>query len=171
MCTNFLVVASSVLLVNFRRDGKLSNVVVAAIAARPVLVVVVSTRGFDASSAELLAKVGDGNLKLGEVLKGNEDICMCGSVVGGECTIGCSESCNQGAITGSGCRKVGDGFDRFIFDRRDLLTDRRDWPTGRRHQPFLLRAGLCYGVKGKHGPGKRQAVSVGRVTFLCAWTA
>ena len=40
---------------------------------------------------------------------------MGGSAVGGEYTIGRSESCNRGAITGSGCRKVGDGFDRLIL--------------------------------------------------------
>ena len=39
---------------------------------------------------------------------------MCGSAVVGEFTIGRSESYDRGEITGSGCRKVGDGFNRFI---------------------------------------------------------
>ena len=113
--TNFFVVASSVLLVTCFRGGILSTVVAAAVAACPEVVVVIATGGLDACSAELLAKVDDGNLKLGEVLKGNNELCVCGSAVGGECTIGHSDICDRGAITGSVCRKVGDGFGRFIL--------------------------------------------------------
>ena len=69
-------------------SGIISTIVVAAVNTRPALVVVVATRGLDDCSTELLAKVGDGNLKLGEVLKGNEKLCMGGSAVYGEGTIG-----------------------------------------------------------------------------------
>ena len=115
MCTNLFSVASSVLLVACPRSGKLSTIVVAAVAACPAVVVVVATGGLDSSSSELLAKVDDGNLKLGEVLKGNEELYVGGSAVGDECTIGRSERCDQGVITGSGCRKVGNGFNRLIL--------------------------------------------------------
>ena len=98
-----------------RSSGTLSTIVVAAVAPCPAVVVVVATGGLDACSAKLLAKVGYGNLKLGYVLKGNKELWVGGSEVSGECTIGRSESYDQDAITGSGCRKVGDGFDRFIF--------------------------------------------------------
>ena len=74
---------------------------VAAGAARPTLVVWVAARGLDACSTELLAKVGNVNLKFGEVPKGNEELGVGGSAVGCECTVGCSESCNRRAITGS----------------------------------------------------------------------
>ena len=63
--------AISFLLVARRWSGTVSNIVVAAVAARPAVVVVVAAVGLDACSAELLAKVGDGNLNLDEVLKGN----------------------------------------------------------------------------------------------------
>ena len=76
MCTAFFFVASSVLLVARCRSGTLSTIVVASVVARLEVVVVVDTGGFDACSAELLVKVGDGNLKLGEVLKGNDYLCM-----------------------------------------------------------------------------------------------
>ena len=115
MCVPPFIVASSVLLVTRLRGGGLSIVVVAAVAACPSAVVVVDTGGLDACSTELLVKVGDSNLKLGKVLKGNKDLCVCGSAVGGECNIGRSESFDQGAITGSGCCQVGDGFNRFIL--------------------------------------------------------
>ena len=72
VCTTFFVVASSVLLVTRRRGGTLSTVVVAAVSALPAVLVVVATGGLDACSAEVLAKVGDGDLEIGEVLKGNE---------------------------------------------------------------------------------------------------
>ena len=107
--------ASSILLVTRRRIGTLSTIVVAAVSTCSEVVVLVATGGLDACSAELLAKVGDGNLKLCEVLKGNAELCVSSSAVGGECNIDRSESCNQGAITGSGCCKVGNGFDRFIL--------------------------------------------------------
>ena len=88
---------------------------VAAVAARPEVVVVEATGGLDACSTELLAKVDDGDLEFGEVLKGNEELCECGSAVGGECTIGFSESCNRGAITGGGCCKVEDRLDCLVL--------------------------------------------------------
>ena len=69
--TPFFVLASSVLLVNHHRGGTLSTVVVTAVAARPAVLLVVDTGGIDSCSAKLLAKVGNGNLKIGEVLKGN----------------------------------------------------------------------------------------------------
>ena len=50
----------------------------------------------------MLAKVGDSNLEFGKVLKVNEDLGVGGSAVGGEFTIGHSEICDRGAITGSG---------------------------------------------------------------------
>ena len=87
VCTTFFV-ESSFLMVACRRSGIISNIVVEAVAARPEVVVVVDTRGIDACIAELLAKVGDGNLKLGEVLKGNDDLCVSGRAVVGEGTIG-----------------------------------------------------------------------------------
>ena len=63
-------------MVNRRRGGILSTVVVAAVATRPAVVVVVATRGIYACSDELLVKVEYGDLKLGEVLKGNEELCV-----------------------------------------------------------------------------------------------
>ena len=60
-------------------------------------------------------KVGDSDLKLEEVLKGNEELCVCGSSISGEFNIGRSEIFDQGAITGGGCRKIGDSFDRFVL--------------------------------------------------------
>ena len=47
---------------------------VAAVAAHPVVAVVLANRGIDACSANFLAKVGDGNLQLGEVLKVDEEM-------------------------------------------------------------------------------------------------
>ena len=94
--------ASSVLLVARRRSGTLLTRVVAAGAAHPAVVVRVAAGGLDACSAELLAKVGDGNLKFGKVLKGNEELGVGVSAVIGECTIGCSDIRNRGAITSSG---------------------------------------------------------------------
>ena len=84
------------------RGGTLSTIVVTSVAVCPTVVVVVATGGIDAYSAELLVKVGDGNLKLGKVLKGNEELCVGVSAVVGEGTIGCSESYDRGAIAGSG---------------------------------------------------------------------
>ena len=60
---------------------------------------------------------------------------MGGSAVGGEGTIGCSESCNRGAITGSGRLKVGDGFNRLILigviGRLIGVIGRLEYGTGR----------------------------------------
>ena len=56
--------------------------------------VVVATGVLYACSAELLAKIGNGNLKLGKVQKGSEELCVGGIAVGGECTFGRSEICN-----------------------------------------------------------------------------
>ena len=75
---------------------------VAAGAEHPEVVVRVAARGLDACSAELLAQVGNGNMKFGNVLQGNEELGVGVSAVYGECTVGRSESCERGAITGSG---------------------------------------------------------------------
>ena len=99
----FVVVASSILLVACSRSGTFSTGVVAAGAAHPAVVVRVAAGGLDTCRAELLAQVGDGNLKFGEVLKGYKELGVGGSAVCGECTVGCSENCYLGAITGSGC--------------------------------------------------------------------
>ena len=77
---------------------------VAAGVARPAVVVWGAARGLDACSAELLAKVGDGDIKFGEVLQVNEELVVSGSAVCGECNVGRSESCNRGVIAGSGHR-------------------------------------------------------------------
>ena len=63
-----------------------------------------AARGIDACSAELLAKVGDGNMKFGEVLQCNEELGVGGSAVCGGCNVDHSKSCDQRAITGSGRR-------------------------------------------------------------------
>ena len=78
------------------------NGVVAGGDAHPEVVVWVAAGGLDACSAELLVKVGDGNMKFGEVLQCDEELVVVGSAVCGECTVGLSESCDRGAITGSG---------------------------------------------------------------------
>ena len=98
-----------------RWSGTCATSVVAAVAARTLVVVALATTGLDACSAELLAKVGGSNLKLGEVLKGNEELCVGVSALSGEGTIGCSERCDRGTITGSGRCKVGHGFNHFIL--------------------------------------------------------
>ena len=92
VCTTFLVVASSILLVACRRSGKSSTGVVAAGAARPSVVVWGASGGLDTCSAELLSKVGDGNMKFSEVLQCDEDLGVGGSAVCGECAVGHSES-------------------------------------------------------------------------------
>ena len=141
VCTTFSVVASSFFLMVCHRSGTLSTIVVTEVAARPEVMVVVANRGLDACSAEFLVKVGDGNLKLGEVLNGNEELCVGGSAVGGEGTIGRSESCDRGSITGSDRRKVGDGFGGFILI---LMVGRLEDGTGRgglRLPPLLV--GSC----------------------------
>ena len=68
--------------------GTSTTSVIAAVAARPSVVVAVATGGLDSCSAKLLAKVDDSNMKLGEVLKGNDDLCVSGRAVVGEGTIG-----------------------------------------------------------------------------------
>ena len=98
----FVVVTSSILLVACCRSGTFSTGVVAAGAAHPAVVVRVDAGGLDTCRAELLAQVGDGNLKFGEVLKGYKELGVGGSAVCSECTVGRSEICDRGAITGSG---------------------------------------------------------------------
>ena len=104
VCTTFFVVAIIIILVACRRSGTFSTGAVAAGATRPAVVVRVAAGGLDACSTELLAKVGDGNMKSGEVLKGNAELGVGDSAVGGECNLGHSESCDRGVITGSGRR-------------------------------------------------------------------
>ena len=57
-----------------RRSGTFSTELVAADAACPAVVVRGATGGLDTCSAELLSEVGDGNMKLREVLQGNEEL-------------------------------------------------------------------------------------------------
>ena len=102
VCATFFVVASSILLVAYRRSGTFSNGVVAAGSARPIVVVLGAAGGLDACSAELLSKVGDGNMKFGKVLQGDDELGVGGSAVCGECTVDRSEICDRGAITSSG---------------------------------------------------------------------
>ena len=102
VCTTFFVVTSSILLVACRRSGTFSTGVVAAVAARPALVVRVATGGHDACSAKLLAQVSNGNMEFGKVLQVNEELGVGSGKFWGECTVGHSESCYRGAITGSG---------------------------------------------------------------------
>ena len=102
VCTTFFVVASSILLVGCFRSGKFSTGVVAAGAARPAVAVWGAVGGLDTCSAELLLGVSNGNMKLCEVLQGNEDLGVGGSAVCGECAADRSESCYRGAITGHG---------------------------------------------------------------------
>ena len=54
-------------------------------------------------------------MQLREVLKGDEELGVGGRAVGGEGTVGRSESCDRGAVTGRGCPKIHDGFDRFVL--------------------------------------------------------
>ena len=99
VCTTFFVMASSILLVACRRSGAFPTVVVAAGAACPAVVVQGAPGGLDACSAELLLKVGGGNMKFSEVLQGDDKLGVGVSAVCSECAVGCSESCYQGAIT------------------------------------------------------------------------
>ena len=115
VCTTFFVVSSSILLVSCRRSGTFSTGVVAVGAACPAVVVRGATGGLDTCSAELLSEVGDGNMKLREVLQGDEELGVGDRVVCGDCAVGCSESCYRGAITGRGRREIRDGFDRFVL--------------------------------------------------------
>ena len=68
MCTTFFVVESSILLVACFRSGTLSTGVLATGNACPAVVVWVIAGGLDTCSAELLSEVGNGNMKLREVL-------------------------------------------------------------------------------------------------------
>ena len=104
VCTTFFVVASSILLVACHRSGTFSTGVVAAGAARPEVVVQVADGGLYACSAELLSEVGDGNMKLREVLQVNKELGVDDSAICSDCAVGCSESCYRGAITGRGRR-------------------------------------------------------------------
>ena len=101
VCITFFVVASSILLVACRKSESSSTGVVAAGSARTVVMVRVAAGGLDSCRSELLAQVGDGNMDFGEVLQGNEELGVGDSAVYNECTVGFSESCDRGAITGS----------------------------------------------------------------------
>ena len=89
-------------MVDCRRSGTFSTGLVAAGAARSSVVARVAAGVIYAYIAELLVKVRYDNLKFGEVLKGNEELGVGGSAFDGECNVGRSESCDRGAITGSG---------------------------------------------------------------------
>ena len=102
--STFFVVASSILLVACRRSGTFSTGVVAAGAECPEVVVRGAAGGLDTCSAELLSEVGNGNMKFREVLRGYEELGVGGRAVCGEWSVGCSESCYRGAITGRGHR-------------------------------------------------------------------
>ena len=82
--------ASIILLVVCLRSGTVLTGVVAAGAARPSVVVRGASGGLYICSAELLSEVGDGNMKLREVLQGNEELGVGGSAVCGECDVGYS---------------------------------------------------------------------------------
>ena len=90
VCTTFFVVASRILLVACRRSGTFSIGVVAEGAACPEVVVWGAAGGLDTCSAELLSEVGNGNMKLRKVLRGNEELGVGGSAVCGECDVGYS---------------------------------------------------------------------------------
>ena len=83
LCVPPFFVAGSILLVAYCRSGEFSTGVVAAGAARPAVVVWGAVGGLDACSAELLSKVGDGNMKFGKVLQGDEELGVGGSAVCG----------------------------------------------------------------------------------------
>ena len=72
VCTTIFVVASRILMVACSRSEKFSTGVVAAGAARPAVVVWGATGGLDACGADLILKVGNGNMKFIEVLQGDE---------------------------------------------------------------------------------------------------
>ena len=92
--------ANSILLVACCSSETFLTGVVAAGAALPEVLVRGAAGGLDTCSAELLSEVGDGNMKLREVLQGNEELGVGGSAVCGECSVGRSESCYRGLITG-----------------------------------------------------------------------
>ena len=54
-------------------------------------------------------------MQLREVLQGDEELGVGGRAVGGEGSVGHSERCYQGAITGCGRREIRDDFDRFVL--------------------------------------------------------
>ena len=91
---------SSILLVACRRSRSFSTGVVAAGTACPAVVLRGAAEVLDTCSAELLSEVSGGNMKLREVLQGNEDLGVGGCAVCGEGDVGRSESCYRGAITG-----------------------------------------------------------------------
>ena len=66
--------ASSILLVACRRSGTFSTGVVAAGAACPAIVVRGAAGGHDTCSAEFLSEVGDSNMQLRKVLRGDEEL-------------------------------------------------------------------------------------------------
>ena len=92
VCTTFFVVASSILLVAYRRSGTFLTGVVAAGSACPAVVVRGAAGGLDTCSAELLPEVGDGNMKLHEVLQGDDELGVGIRAVCGEGAVGRSES-------------------------------------------------------------------------------
>ena len=83
VCNAFFVVASSILMVACLRSGTFSTGVVAAGAAHPAVVVRGDSGGLDTCCSELLSKAGDGNMKFGEVLQGDEELGLGGSSVYG----------------------------------------------------------------------------------------
>ena len=83
VCTTFFDEASSILLMACLRSGTFLTGVVAAGAARPEVVVRGADRGLDTCSTELLLEVSDGNMKLREVLQGDDDLGLRGSAVCG----------------------------------------------------------------------------------------
>ena len=113
--TTFYVVASSILLFACHRSSTFSTGVVAAGAACPAVVVRGAAGGLDTCSAGLFSEVGDGDMQLREVLQGDEELGVGGRSVGGEGSVGRSESCYRGAITSCGRREIRDGFDRFVL--------------------------------------------------------
>ena len=113
--TNFIVVASSILLVVCRRSRTFSTGVIAAGAACPVVVVQGAAGRLDTCSAELISEVGDGDMQLREILQGDEELGVGRYAVGDEGAVGCSESYYRGAITGRGRREIRDGFIRFVL--------------------------------------------------------
>ena len=92
VCTNCFFVESSILLVACHRSGTFSTGLVAVGAARPSVIVQGASGGLDTCSAELLSEVGNGNMKLREVLQGDEDRGVGDRAVCGECAAGRSES-------------------------------------------------------------------------------
>ena len=82
-----------ILLLACLRSGTFSDGVVAAGAACPAVVVWGAAGGVDTCSAELLSEVGDGDMKLREVLQGDEELGVSGRAFCGEGAVGSSERC------------------------------------------------------------------------------